>query len=141
MSAAERGRVRVETGTKRVRAVDPDWPKPGSSLHFTAGLGLVVHDDRTTVSAYRAGEHLELEAHLGPLGSARIAIDLVADGDGTRLAFDEHPLRGPIGRVHNPVLDALLWARAQFMLRRFKHLVEEGASVNGQARAASVEFA
>jgi hypothetical protein len=45
---------------------------------------------------------LELEAHAGRLGSARVSIELLDWGEGrTVVILDEHPLTGPGARVRS----------------------------------------
>jgi hypothetical protein len=44
---------------------------------------------------------LGLEADGGPLGTARIVLDLSEWGEDTVVVLDEHPLRGPGYQPHN----------------------------------------
>ncbi|MFD0427969.1 hypothetical protein ACFQ60_06565 [Streptomyces zhihengii] len=71
---------------------------------------------------------LELEAYSGPLGTARIAFELRPWGDDTLVIFDEHPLRGMGGAVHNAALDAVQQLRHRVLLRRFARTVEDATA-------------
>ncbi|MFL6139845.1 MAG: SRPBCC domain-containing protein [Frankiaceae bacterium] len=113
-------------GTQRIRRVEGPWPQPGSVLHYSAGAGPLSHDGHTEALECEEGRRLVMEAHAWPLGTALIAIELSGDGTGTRVRIDEHPERGPGGRLHNPLTDGLLWLRGQLMLRRLRGLVGRG---------------
>lgn len=111
-------------GTSQIRAVDESWPEVGSSLHYTVGLGPLGLRGRTTVRAAEPGRTLGLEADAGPLGTARIAIELLDwDGD-TVVVLDEHPLRGPAWFLHNAVSEAVLAVRGRPMVKNLARLVE-----------------
>ena len=43
---------------------------------------------------------------------------------GTRLVIDDHPVRGPIRWVWNPVLDRVMHWRNAELLRRFRGIAE-----------------
>jgi hypothetical protein len=73
---------------------------------------------------YDPPQWLELEAHSGPLGTARIAFDIRAWGGGTLVILDEHPLRDMGAVLHNPILDVLLQLRHRSMLGCLARLVE-----------------
>lgn len=123
-------------GTKEIRDADENWPKPGSRLHFTAGVGPLNHKDHTSVLECEPGHRLVLEAKAWPLGTARVELVLTdtadtAGTDGTVgtdgacvLCIDEHPLRGVAGKAHNPVFDAGFWLRGRLMARRLARQVE-----------------
>ncbi|WP_406379134.1 SRPBCC family protein [Streptomyces sp. NBC_01618] len=100
------------------------WPELGSSIKYTVRLGPKEFRGRTTVRRLDAPRALELEADGGPLGTARIAIDVRPWGDKTLVILDEHPLRGLGGSLHNTVLEALAQFRHRSMLRRLAEVVE-----------------
>ncbi len=68
-------------GAQQTCDVDPRWPEVGSALRYTAGFGPLRYQDVTTVRLVEPGRHLELEAHAGRLGTARISIELLPWGD------------------------------------------------------------
>jgi uncharacterized protein YndB with AHSA1/START domain len=111
-------------GTSEIRGVDDGWPDVGAALHYTVGFGPLGLRGRTTVRSAEPGRRLGLEADAGPLGTARIAIELLDwDGD-TVVVLDEHPLRGPAWFLHNPVADVLLTVRGRPMVKNLARLVE-----------------
>lgn len=112
-------------GTRDTAPAEGNWPDVGSSLAYTVPLGRVEFEGRTVVRRYEPSRILELEAQSGPLGTARIALDVRAWGEHTLVILDEHPLRGPGALLHNTILDALLQIRHRSMLGRLAKLVEE----------------
>lgn len=121
------GRAYVEwvAGTRSIRDVDPGWPKVDSSIHYTLGRGPLKLRDRTTVRIAEPCRELQMEAHAGRLGTARLAIELLPWGDDTVVIFDEHPLSGRGARWHNVAVEALMRFRNRHMLRRLAELVEQ----------------
>ena len=111
-------------GTGEIRAVDDGWPAVGRSIHYTVGWGPLSLRGRTTVRQVEKGRRLGLEADAGPLGSARIVIELSEWGEGTVIVLDEHPLRGPAYWLHGAVSEALLLVRGRPMVNRLARLVE-----------------
>src|SRR5436309_139355 len=90
-------------GTSEIRDVDDGWPAVGSALHYTVGFGPLGLRGTTTVRSATPGRAIGLEADAGPLGTARIAIELLDWGEDTVVVLDEHPLRGPAWLLHNAV--------------------------------------
>lgn len=122
------GRTYAEwvAGTQHIRDVDAGWPEPGARIHFTVGVGRWRIDDVTTVRLMEPCRRLELEAHAGRLGSARVSIELLAWGEGrTVVIIDEHPLTGPGARWHSVPLDAALRVRNRRMMRSLARVVSE----------------
>ena len=118
-------------GTRQVRQVDPDWPRPGTSLHFTAGLGPVTVDDKTTSRLCEQGSRLELEAYAMPYGSVRISIEVLPwGGEETVVIIDEHPLRGPSALLENPLVELVLTIRNRRMLRKLAGVVAHRGAVS-----------
>ncbi|WP_062212515.1 SRPBCC family protein [Streptomyces sp. NBRC 109706] len=110
-------------GTRESTPVEGDWPEVGSALAYTVRIGRTDLHGRTWVRRYEPPRILELEAYSGPLGTARIALDVRPWGDETLVIMDEHPLRGFGGRVHNRLLDAMQQLRHRGMLNRLARLV------------------
>lgn len=111
-------------GTSSSRPAEGDWPELGSSLHYAVRLGRKEFEGTTVVRRYDPPGALELEAHAGPLGTARIAFDIRGWGEGTLVIVDEHPLRGIGGRSHNAMVDRLLQLRHRHMLKRLRQAVD-----------------
>lgn len=111
-------------GTEDSRPADGEWPQLDSSLTYTVKLGHRRFEGRTTVRRYEPPHRLELEAHSGLLGSARISLEVRPWGHQCLVIVDEHPLRGLGGQLHNTLVDALLQIRHRDMLGRLARLVE-----------------
>lgn len=112
-------------GTRFIREVDENWPEVGSKIYFTVGFGPFKIEDFTEVQLLEPCQRLELEVHAGRLGTARNSIGLVPWGeDRTIVVLDEHPLRGPGGRLHNVLIELLLRIRNRRMVRLLARLVE-----------------
>ncbi|NEB36201.1 SRPBCC family protein [Streptomyces sp. SID14515] len=112
-------------GTSESRRDEGDWPDSGSSITYSVRFGPKRFTGRTVVRLVERPRTLELEAEAGPLGSARIALDIRPWGDGTLVTVDEHPLRGPGGTLHNTLVDAVIQIRHRTMLARLARLVEQ----------------
>lgn len=78
---------------------------------------------------------LELEVDSGPLGKARVAIDVRPWGEESLVIVDEHPLQGIGGTLHNAAFDALIQLRHRDMLRRLANVVEEHAEAGTHEHA------
>jgi uncharacterized protein YndB with AHSA1/START domain len=117
-------------GSKDVRAVEGDWPEPGSRFHHTVGYGPVEVNDDTLVLEAHEPERLVLEAHARPSGTARVTLELHARDDGrTDVSMEEHPVEGLAKLIHNPLQDKLIHRRNDESLRRLKYLAETRAGV------------
>lgn len=103
-----------------------DWPATGSDLTYHVVLGPWKGSGRTVVRRAEEPHILELEADSGPLGTARIALEIRPWGEKDSIVvIDEHPLRGAAGALHNVVIDAALQLRHRSMLKRLADLVEQ----------------
>ncbi|MEU8624596.1 SRPBCC family protein [Streptomyces sp. NPDC048669] len=103
------------------------WPELGATLRYEIRIGpFTLHNRTVVVRRNEPTAVLELEADSGPLGSARIAIELRPWGEHTLIIFDEHPLRGAGGALHNGLLDAAQQVRHRVMLGRLARLCEAG---------------
>ncbi|MEU3459386.1 SRPBCC family protein [Streptomyces sp. NPDC006733] len=111
-------------GTDTTHEADANWPAVGSSIAYTVKLGPLELHNRTVVRVNEHESRLELEAFAGPLGTARIAIEIRPWGDHSLVVVDEHPLRGPGARLHNTIVDAAIMLRHRSMLDRFAATVE-----------------
>ena len=111
-------------GTDRSRPGEGEWPRLGSTIDYTVRIGPWTVGGHTVVRRYEPPQWLELEAYSGPLGTARIAVEVRPWGADTLVILDEHPLRGPGGALHNVALDVLIQLRHRSMLGRLANLVE-----------------
>ncbi|MFJ5265027.1 SRPBCC domain-containing protein [Streptomyces sp. NPDC088387] len=122
-------------GTSRTEEAEGDWPELGATLRYEIRLGPVTLHNTTVVRRTEPKHILELEADSGPLGTARIALELRPWGEQTLLILDEHPLRGAGGLLHNSLVDAVQQVRGRAMLGRLADLCEpDGAPSRGSLR-------
>lgn len=110
-------------GASRVRDADSAWPAPGSKLHHSVGVEPVTIDDSTEVVECLEPERLVLLAHLGPLGSFRVELELRDDGDSTHLTMHEVAVEG-LSKRAEPVTSAGVAVRNTISLGRLKELAE-----------------
>jgi hypothetical protein len=112
-TAASRGRVwavmadgwtysQWVVGNSRMRAVSPDWPDVGSTIHHSIGVWPLLLDDHTVVEQCVPLERLVLLAKGRPFGKARITLRLFdVEGGGCRIEMAEVPVGAPMGWVPN----------------------------------------
>jgi hypothetical protein len=86
-------------GNTRMRAVDPNWPAPGSKIHHTIGVWPLVLNDETEVESCTPEEELVLHAKGRPFGGARITLRLHDTENGCRIEMAEVPLGGPLSLI------------------------------------------
>ncbi|MEU5700717.1 SRPBCC family protein [Streptomyces aurantiacus] len=113
-------------GTSSSYPVRGQWPQVDSAIGYEVRLGSLCFTNETVVRACDEGHELELEAHAGPLGTARIAIELRPWGEYTLVVIDEHPLQGVGGFLHNMGVEALIQLRHRPMLKRLADVCENG---------------
>ncbi|MBT3149571.1 SRPBCC family protein [Streptomyces sp. CHD11] len=121
-------------GTSASEPVRGHWPQVGSAIGYEVRFGPVCLRNETVVRRCVPGEVLELEAEAGPLGTARIAIEVHTWGDHTLVKVDEHPLRGAGGFLHNVAVEALIQIRHRAMLARLAELCETDAEEEERRR-------
>jgi uncharacterized protein YndB with AHSA1/START domain len=127
-------------GTSQSEPVRGQWPHRDAAIRFQVPLGPLKLVNETVVRRCEEGVDLELEAHAGPLGTARIAIELRPWGEHCLVIVDEHPLQGAGGRLHNVGFEALIQMRHRTMLARLARLCENEVRESGEApRPASVQ--
>ncbi|MEU3962214.1 SRPBCC family protein [Streptomyces buecherae] len=111
-------------GTSSSRPIHGHWPRTDAAIGYEVRIGPVSLTNRTTVRFCEEGSRLELEAHAGALGTARIAIELRPWGEHCLVLVDEHPLRGAGGWLHNAAFEPLIHLRHRAMLGRLAGLCE-----------------
>lgn len=111
-------------GNSRTRAVDSDWPQPGSAIRHSVGVWPLVINDKTVVESCTPGEELILRAHLGVLGAARITLRLTDIGDGCRIDMIEVPAMGPMKIIPDRLALAAVYPRNRECLLRLAALAE-----------------
>ena len=115
-------------GNSRMRAVSPDWPAVGSTIHHSIGLWPLLLDDQTEVLDCVPRERLVLQAKGRPLGKARITLRLFDVGGGCRIEMAEVPVGMPMGWVPDPVALAAAIPRNRECTWRLAALAERRAS-------------
>ncbi len=82
-------------GTSHIRAVEPEWPAPGSRLHHAVGPWPMVARDHTVVEDVRPDKEIVLMASGSAMGAARVRITLEPADDGCLVTLSETPMSGP----------------------------------------------
>jgi uncharacterized protein YndB with AHSA1/START domain len=119
-------------GTASSTPVRGTWPELGAALEYEVRLGPLTFTNKTVVRRCVEGSALELEAHAGPLGTARIAIELRTWGEHTLVIVDEHPLQGAGSALHNAAVEPIIQLRHRAMLARLAKVCEEtGDAIDG----------
>ena len=98
-------------GTSHVRAVDADWPQPGSRLYHASGPWPLVVRDLTEMRELEPNRRLMMTAKAWPFGEAEVEILLVPESSGTGLTLREHGSGGAGRLLRNPVGEALIYRR------------------------------
>jgi uncharacterized protein YndB with AHSA1/START domain len=112
-------------GASRVRAVDEEWPQPGSRLHHSFGPWPAVISDATVVEESEEPHRLVLTAKGWPVGEARVEIEVVPDGPGScTVSIAEDATTGPGKLVPMPVRQAMILPRNREALRRLAYIAE-----------------
>jgi|SRR6185369_2182836 len=105
-------------GTKEIRQVDATWPRQGSCLHYTVGVGPISFGDVTEVKALEPPGGMVLEARGWPAGTVGIRLTVEPTQGGTRVVMREEPERGLARWLHNPAFDLFVKIRNREALRR-----------------------
>ena len=111
-------------GAARMRAVSPEWPERGSTLHHSVGLWPVLIDDSTEIVSWSPPRRIRLRAKAGPFGRAVVVIDVREHGDGCVVRMGEEPVAGAGRLLPRLIWAPLLRARNRETLRRLGFLAE-----------------
>jgi len=111
-------------GTKEIRDVDSGWPSKGAAIHYTVGVGPITYQNETVSRDCLTERSLELEVHATPFGTVRVGIKVEPSGSGSRVTLDEHPYRGPMRVLHNPLTRLGFLARTSTMIDDLIRLAE-----------------
>ena len=111
-------------GSERIRDADADWPAPGSRFHHTVGFGPLKVNDHTLSERMERPNLLELRAKARPLGTAKVRLELEAEGTGTRVRMFEDAGDILTAIVFNPLTHLLVRGRNEESLRRLAELAE-----------------
>jgi uncharacterized protein YndB with AHSA1/START domain len=111
-------------GTSHIRAVEADWPSPGSRLFHASGVWPAPLRDETEVEEVTPGERLVVMARGRPMGEARVEIVLSPMDGGTDVTMTETPVSGPGQWFHNPLSETVLMRRNVESLARLAAIAE-----------------
>lgn len=111
-------------GNSRMRAVDPNWPAPGTTIHHSVGVWPILLNDETVVEEAVPPERLVLHAKGRPFGGARIVLRLSETPTGCRVAMEEYPITGIGKLIPERLGDLAAWPRNNETLRRLAFLAE-----------------
>jgi len=114
-------------GTRRVRAVDPEWPAIGSRFHHAVGTAAAELHDSSKVLERNPPNHLVLEVRFRPTGVARVTMDVRTDAEGTTITMEEDAISGPASWVPKVLVDPVLTLRNALALYRLRREVERRA--------------
>ena len=111
-------------GNSRIRAVDDEWPAPGSTIHHTIGVWPLAINDETVAESCTPLEELVLLAKLTPFTAARITLQLADSSDGCRVEMREVPAKWPLTLIPERAALLAVWPRNRECLSRLASLVE-----------------
>lgn len=111
-------------GNTRMRAVEPNWPAPGSRIHHTIGVWPLVVNDETEVESCTPTKELVLLAKTRPFGMARIVLRLADTPTGTRVEMAEVPVGGPLNWIPRRLALLAVYPRNRECTERLVALAE-----------------
>jgi hypothetical protein len=115
-------------GNSRMRAVDPDWPAPGSRIHHSVGVWPFLLNDSTVVEVCVPTRELVLLAQGRPFGKARIRLTLQdRPGGGCRIEMFEAPVTPPMSWVPDRAALAAAFPRNRETTWRLAAIAERRA--------------
>ena len=107
-------------GANAVRGTTGEWPERGSSFHHKVGVWPLHLRDRTEVEEVEPPRRLVMLAHFRPVGTARITLEIDADGPACEVTMAEVPTGPNLMTLMSPVTDPLLSVRNAESLRRLE---------------------
>lgn len=111
-------------GNSRMRAVDEQWPAPGSTIKHSIGIWPAVLDDVTVVEECVPLERIVLLAKGRPFGKARITLRLSDTNAGCHIEMAEVPVGAPMGWVPKRLSLMAAYPRNRECLYRLTALAE-----------------
>jgi len=114
-------------GANRIRALDDDWPRPGSRFHHTVGMWPVHINDHSELEAFDPPRSMRLSVRATALVRATVTISVRGDESSSIVCIAEEPRAGLVGEVVRPALDPVTHLRNHASLRRLARVVRERA--------------
>ncbi len=91
-------------GNSRIRAVDANWPAPGTRILHSIGAWPALINDETVVESCESGYELVLLAKVRPAAQARITMRLEdLPGGGCRVEMSEVAVSPPLSWIPDSV--------------------------------------
>jgi hypothetical protein len=112
-------------GARRIRAVDPSWPREGSSFHHALGAPGAELQDSSTVVHRDPPHEVVLEVRFRPTGVARVVLRVEEADAGCDVTMEEKVIAGPLAKIPGALVDPLLHLRNTLALRRLRGEVEQ----------------
>jgi hypothetical protein len=110
-------------GASHLRAVDAEWPTPGSRIHHAVGIWPLLIHDHTEVLSWDPNGCVELLARGWPIGEARVLLQVHPRGSGSTIVMTERVVRGP-GTMLRPLERVMLPPRNRESLSRLVAVAE-----------------
>jgi uncharacterized protein YndB with AHSA1/START domain len=111
-------------GSRRIRAVDREWPSEEARFHHAVGTVAGEVEDSSKILERDPPRRMHLEARVRPAGTAVVDIEVRPDGDGSEVVLEETLTDGPLARLPRVASEALLSLRNELSLRRLRREVE-----------------
>ncbi|HZA09091.1 SRPBCC family protein [Mycobacterium sp.] len=111
-------------GASRIRAVDKDWPAPGTRICHSVGPWPLVINDETVSEDCVPLQQLVLRAGIWPVGEARITMRLTEIPGGCRVEMDEVAIGGPPKLLPTAVQHTAFAPRNRECLWRLANIAE-----------------
>lgn len=112
-------------GARSLRAIDDDWPAPGSAFHHELARASGDVEDKTVLVSIDRPRSVVLKAYARPLGIADVSIHVAPDDGGCVVAIEEKLARESGRSGLNPLCRPLLHIRNVESLRRLERTVAE----------------
>ncbi|MFL6178575.1 MAG: SRPBCC family protein [Actinomycetes bacterium] len=122
-------------GASRIRAVDPEWPRAGSSLAHSVGLWPMLVSDTTSVLLEDLPRRLELQARAWPAGEGHVVLTIEEIEQSTKslVSIWEWATKGPARSIPSQLQQPAIRYRNIEALRRLGMLAEgRSASQSGE---------
>jgi hypothetical protein len=126
-------------GASRMRDVEEGWPAVGARLHHSFGVWPLLIDDVTVVEVYDPPRRMVIRAEGGPLGRARVTIDVSHRGPTCAVRLQEEAISGPARFVPAFLREPGLHWRNTETLHRLAYLAE-GMTHTSQTTTADHEI-
>lgn len=109
-------------GNSRMRAVDKNWPAPGSTIQHSIGSWPFVINDETVAEKCEPESELVLLAKTGALGAQKVTLRLTDISNGCRVEMSELPASGPMNAVPDRIAEVGIDIRNRECLWRLENL-------------------